>query len=229
METSFKWANNNWGSSNLPGTISKYQRLPNQKDIFLAYVVAIRDPLNFHLDIYWPPEVEARYKNTLKYNYEFVSEELGTGIYSRTAYHCHLKGVEINTTCGRIDPGLCPVNTGLRPVLDPDPKFCSEHISGQLDSDFYMKEAYIYMSTKISSSNGWILVSVSDIDTYKRILVNIFDLIDRNSLNNMLLEKVSLRTGINIAKRYIRPPYKNRFTFQPSDSTPKDYHIVYGK
>jgi len=72
-----------------------YQKMPPIKETFLAYVVAIRDPLNLHLDIYWPKEIEERYKSAIHYNYTFLSEELPENIYERPAYSCHLKGVEI--------------------------------------------------------------------------------------------------------------------------------------
>ncbi len=174
--------------------LEKYQRLPDNRDTFLAYVVAIRDPLNLHLDIYWPPEFEACYGSAVSYPYEFVSEELGPGIHTRKAYYCHLRGVE---------------------VISPTPE------------EFHnMKEAYIYTSTRVSRSNGWVLVSVSDIDVYKRVLVNIFDLVERDSLNTGLLKKISPRTGNPIAKEYVRP-YRNKPSFHPSGIIPKDYHIVY--
>jgi hypothetical protein len=176
----------------------KYQRLPANREIFLAFVVAIRDPLNLHLDIYWPPdhtEFGARYASALNYPYEFVSEELGPVVQSRKAYYCHLRGVEIITT-------------------SPD--------------DFHnMKEAYIAVSTRIAKSNGWVLVSVSDIDVYRRVLVNIFDLVDRESINQALLKIVSQKTGLPIAKEYVRP-VRVRSNFQPT-TLPRDYHIVFNQ
>src|SRR3990172_9495053 len=55
---------------------SSYQKLPVLRETYLAYVVAIRDPLNLHLDIYWPVDMERRYARAIKYDYSFVSEEL---------------------------------------------------------------------------------------------------------------------------------------------------------
>jgi hypothetical protein len=90
-----------------------------------------------------------------------------------------------------------------------------------------MKEAYILISKRILRSGGWVLVSVSDIDIYRRILVNVFDVITRQSLNQELLTKMSNRTGECIAKEYVRPN-RPRNMFQPTNnSIPKDYHIVY--
>lgn len=175
-----------------------YQKLPQSYTSFLAYVVAIKDPLNFHLDIYWPQDVAERYSTSLKYDYTFVSEELGSEIHSRPAYSCHLRGVEIVSTTD-----------------------ITVHTAN-------MKEAYILISKRIVRSGGWVLVSVSDIDVYRRILVNVFDVITRQSLNQELLSKLSNRTGEYIAKEYVRPT-RVRNMFQPMNThVPKDYHIIYG-
>lgn len=168
-----------------------YIKIPQTNKTYLAHVVAIRDPLNFHLDIYWPDELSTRYKSTIHYDYTFVSEELGSEIQSRPAYSCHLSGVEIDHN----------------------------------DSS-NMKEAYILISKRILRSGGWVIVSVSDIDIYRRILVNIFDVIDYKSINRELLQFISKRTNGPIAREYIRPS-KNKTMFAPSFNTQKDYHIVY--
>jgi len=182
-----------------PGAIimtpTYYQKMPSPKETFLAYVVAIRDPLNLHLDIYWPEEIRNRYDSAIHYEYTFISEELSEDVYIRPAYSCHLRGVEIISTA---------------------------------PNDFFnMKEAYITVSKHILRSGGWVLVSVSDIDIYRRILINIFDVVTRKSINNELLKKLSSRTGEPIAKEYTRP-VRNRTMFQPDkELIPKDYSIVF--
>ena len=186
-----------------PFTPVSYQKLPQTYTSYLAYVVAIRDPLNFHLDIYWPEDIAERYSTALKYDYTFVSEELDDQINVRYVYSCHLRGVEI------ISSG----NNDSQPSIDLH--------------TINMKEAYILMSKRILRSGGWVLVSVTDIDVYRRILVNVFDVVTRQSLNQELLGKISSRTGELIAKEYVRPP-RVRSMFQPiSNQIPKDYHIIY--
>ena len=170
-----------------------YQKLPQVKETYLAYVVAVRDPLNFHLDIYWPTEMAERYSSAIRYDYTFISEELGSNVQVRPAYSCHLRGVEIVQTAA---------------------------------NDFSnMKEAYILMSKRILRAGGWIIVSVSDIDVYRRILVNVFDVVSRDSLNRELLSRVSSRTGGPIAKEYSRP-LRTKSMFNPQ-GTQRDYHIIY--
>lgn len=174
---------------------SSYQKMPQPKETYLAYVVAIRDPLNLHLDIYWPSEMEKRYSSAIHYDYTFVSEELSEEIYVRTAFSCHLRGIEV--------------------------------ISNEPHDFSNMKESYIEVSKRLLRSNGWVLVSVSDIDIYRRVLVNIFDVINRKSINNKLLQKISKRTGEHIVKEYSRP-LRTRTMFQPnSETVPKDYHIIF--
>ena len=102
-----------------------YQKLPYSHTSYLAYVVAIRDPLNFHLDIYWPENIAERYSSALKYEYTFVSEELDPVINVRSTYSCHLRGVEIIST----------LSSETQPNIDI-------HTSN-------MKEAYIIISKRI--------------------------------------------------------------------------------
>lgn len=175
-------------------TFSNYQKLPPTKGTYLAHVVAVRDPLNFHLDIYWPCEIGQRYSSAIHYDYTFISEELAEQVYTRPAYSCHLRGVEILTN----------------------------------DEDGFrnMKEAYILISKRILRSGGWVLVSVSDVDIYRRVLVNIFDVVTKRSINQELLSYTSPRSGEPIAKEYIRPS-KNKPMFSPKRDIPKHYHIVY--
>lgn len=71
-----------------------YQRLQYTNDIHLAYVVSVRDPLNYTLDIYWPENIAAKYSGATSYDYSFISEET-PGIKTRKAYSCHMRGVEI--------------------------------------------------------------------------------------------------------------------------------------
>jgi len=180
-----------------------YQRMPIIKQTYIAYVVAIQNPLNLHLDIYWPRDIEERYAQAHHYTYEFISEEYmeedlknnnnpNTNIRTRNAYSCHLKGIEINTS---------------------NNEFSS------------MKESFIYVTKKIYETNGWVLISVLDIDVYGRILINLFGIIDRYSINHKLLSMKNARTGEPIAREYIRPA-KEKPVYKP-DNVPSYYHIIY--
>lgn len=173
-----------------------YQRMPPNKNTYLAYIVAIRDPLNLHLDIYWPKEIAKLYEGASNYNYTFVSEELDEVVYIRKAYLCHLRGVEI--------------------IFDEPDDFTN------------FKQAHIVLNRRTLRVGGWILITISDIDIYNRILVNIFDILTRESINQQLINTISQYTGKPIAKEYSRP-WKNKIMFSPGKDgkIPKDYHIVY--
>jgi len=167
-----------------------YQKMPFLDKTFLAYAIAIQDPLNLHLDIYFPSDIEERYKKSHNYDYTFVSEELGPEPQKRRAYHCHLKGIEITVK----------------------------------DNDFSnAKDAVALVMKRVNSANGWVLVMVSDIDVYGRILVEVYDVITRQSLNKELLNTTNQRTNEKIARMYSRPN-KSRQAFSTMEN---DYHIVY--
>lgn len=169
-----------------------YQKIPISKQTYLAYVVVIRDSLNFHLDIYCPEKIKKKYDNVINYTYDFKSEELGDQVYSRQAYSCHLKGVEI--------------------IIDDN------------DSS-NVKEAHAFVTKKISRTNGWVLVSIGDIDIYRRILITLFDIITRKNINDEILAKKSSKSQKPIAKEYSRP-IRNKNPYTPMVEK-KDYRIIY--
>jgi hypothetical protein len=172
------------------GLLGPYKKMEPTQNSYLAFVAAIRDPLNLHLDIYWTPDMEEKYKSASSYLYSFISEELDDKIHERQVYLCHLKGIEIVNDKNNFDN---------------------------------MRNAYVKVSSIINKSNGWVLVTVGDIDIYRRILVNVFDIISRKSINADLLGAVSADKE-PIAKSYFRPVKTN--LYRPSVGN-SDYHIVF--
>ena len=64
-------------------------------------------------------------------------------------------------------------------------------------------------------------------DIYGRILVNVFDIHTRKSINRALLDAKCYLTQEPIAKEYVRP-LKTRNMFKPEEgSIPPYYHIIY--
>ena len=169
---------------------TSYQKINTSNTTYLAYVVALQNPLNIHLQIYWPQDVELKYRSCCKYTYEYVSEELGNDIHEGFVYSCHLKGIEI-----------------------------IQNVNGVSN----MKEAYVFISKRISQLLGWFLVSVSDIDVYSRILINMFDIITRKSINKEILEIKNPHTELFIAREYNRP---NKQVFLPKFNQ-NSYNIEY--
>jgi hypothetical protein len=176
-----------------------YQRLVPTKETFVAFVTSIRDPLNLHLDIYFPPHIEEIYKDVLSYNYTFLSEELSEPreVKTRKTYVCHLRGVEI--------------------IADENYRLNS-------------KAAYIYLMQHITVQGGWVLCSIGNIDVYNRMLISVFDVITRVSINKSLLSLVSPKTGKPIAKRYVkREPESSEEKNKPFTPSNKEYHLVLDK
>ena len=155
---------------------SPYRKIKESKETYVAFINAVKDSLNIHLDIYMSPTTSQRYEGAMKYTYKFISEELSTEKEEeqmRTSYHCHLKGIEIIS-----------------------------------DEDYSLNTKFVFsfLMQNIIKNGGWVLVSLGDIDIYGRILVNIFDIITRKSLNRDILKLVSPITNKPIAKEYLRQP-----------------------
>lgn len=168
---------------------SAYCKIEGTKETFVAYVNAVKDPLNIHLDIYWTEKYASKYEKALKYDYRFLSEESqDDALQTRTSYHCHLRGVEI--------------------LADEDASANS-------------KTAYIFLKENTLLQGNWILVSVGDIDIYGRILVNIFNILTKRSINKDMLN-LTLPSQKKIAKEYVRSTSgKKLFNCDKSD-----YHFV---
>lgn len=171
-------------SHNTPGI---YTKISSDRSTYLAYVVTIKDPINLHLDIYWPDNIKCKYVDCIRYEYSFISEEtLNEGIINRNVYSCHLRDIEINTN---------PTN---------------------------MKEASIILTKLINECNGWVLITVSDVDIYKRILINLFHIHTRTSINKKLMTTINPLTNEFIAKKYI----KNKHLFKPKEGTVPEYYTA---
>ncbi|AYV86005.1 MAG: hypothetical protein Solivirus3_5 [Solivirus sp.] len=190
-----------------PSVTVPYQRLQSPKETFVAFVTSIKDPLNLHLDIYFPAHIEARYSKALSYEYKFLSEECSGGpgiIQTRKTYVTHLKGIEL--------------------IADENYRLNS-------------KAAYIYLMQHITVQGGWVLCSVGDTDIHLRLLVNIFDVITKVSINKSMLSVISPRTGKPVVKRYTKKEHVSQESnvpkaeqenrgFTPSN---KEYHLVLDK
>lgn len=163
----------------------------NNRKYYLGYVVAIRDPLNIHIEISLPREDHERYQNAKQYDYEFISEEYEGKIVTKRVYVCHLKNVEI--------------------CYNPEDKNDAVKNSN-------MKDAYIYLLKTLKKTQNWVLVSVTDIDTYSRVLVNIFNVKTKESINlGMLSETSTVYKGQPITRQYSRSSKK---PFRPKNKKP---------
>ena len=61
---------------------------------------------------------------------------------------------------------------------------------------------FIFQLRFIIQMDGY-SIGLKIIDVYRRVLVNVFDLVERDSLNNTLLTKKSSKTGMPIAEHIL--------------------------
>ncbi len=181
-----------------PSAPVPYTRHASSKETFVAFVTSIKDPLNLHLDIYFPPHIEEIYKNALSYEYKFLSEEYPESVQTRKTYVCHLKSIEI--------------------IKDENQRLNS-------------KTAYIYLMQHVTVQGGWVLCSVGDVDINNRLLINIFDVITRVSINKGMLNLISPKTGKAVVKKYSKSESSASVTSSAPSFTPgtKEYHLVLDK
>lgn len=174
---------------------SPYQRIPHSRETFIGYVVAVTGPLNIYVDIILSEEMREKYKDAIAYDYVYISEEKGAFIEESPVFSCHLKNVEI--------------------CSDPtDPNVRAQNA----------KEATLFLLRTLKKSQNWVLVSVTDIDTYSRVLVNIFNIQTRKSINLSMIEHQSSGDP----ERCIARPYTGfakRGMFKP-DTKKVYYHMT---
>lgn len=95
------------------------------------------------------------------------------------------------------------------------------------------RECNIFVSKEIYKWGGWFLVSVGDIDIYRRILVTLLPIASDTptgsqvSINDKLLDYISPRTGNPIAIEYVRPRrnINNRYYDDTTTTTTTTQHV----
>jgi hypothetical protein len=171
-------------SSKRPETTKRSETKGKQR--FWGYVVNVHDAINFDIDLIFPPDLESTqqysiaitniytYQNT-NANANNTTEEINEG----STYRCRLKGVGMQKSNGRPDG---------RPDGRPEKKTEENRLS---------REAHIAMIKQLDRQNGWVLVEISAVDVYRRLLVTLFDPITGDNLSSILFrpefEKVFIR------------------------------------
>ncbi len=133
-----------------------------------------------------------------------------------TTYRCRLKGVAYNSsdsraptngyaassftnyTSNRYDSSLNVGSgySGTNHSEERSPEACSystsEHRPHRSEITNLVKDWHIFMIRRIDTYNGWVRVSISDIDVYQRLLVVLYDPVTGENLNNLLLSQNNL-------------------------------------
>lgn len=139
-----------------------YQKHPEISNV-VGFIVNIHDAVNYDIDLFLTEEQRLRYEDVIKDPYDYVDihrrdiedrvptiDEAHKHQLSSTAYRCRLKGVGINSK-----------NLNHR----------------SYDRNIYGKNimhASIHVCRIVDRCGGWVICNVTDIDVYRRLLVDIF-------------------------------------------------------
>lgn len=140
----------------------------------VGFIAHIHDALNVDMALYLPPEIERRYDVEGVYTSKCIlvdtpaeGVERLPGVESvevptcQTLYRCHIRGIGKKRSKG-------------------DSK--TQYHQRQL----LAKRAHFQLIRRTNISGGWVTVTVSDIDTYGRILVTMHDIITGENLCDII-------------------------------------------
>jgi len=150
----------------------RYQRTRETTNI-IGYVVNVHDSINFDIDLTMSSKLQKKYKNVItnqykyydynKYYFDNIYTELNKKVIPQygITYRCRLKGI-----------GMKQSNN------DTDTIWKSNKLS-------------IEIKKLIDITDGWITCTLSDVDIYKRLLVDIYINTPQKTINlsEYLLEK----------------------------------------
>jgi hypothetical protein len=132
-----------------PSGLIRYQ---HHNDILhvKGFVVNVHDAVNFDIDLFLPSY--NRYEEVISntYMYSVLDPSISPylqkeqPLYTSVAYRCRLRGVGVNFRRRSEDRGKRKTNSAMMDVI-----------------------------RLIDRSNGWVICNVSDVDVYRRILVDI--------------------------------------------------------
>lgn len=151
-----------------PSGLIKYQ---HHNDILhvKGFVVNVHDAVNFDIDLFLPNY--SQYEEVISNTYVFtvldpnVSPYLQKSqpLYTSVAHRCRLRGVGVNFRRRSEDRGKRKTNNAMMDII-----------------------------RLIDRSNGWVICNVSDVDVYRRILVDITVPVDGGvNLRDFLLTQFS--------------------------------------
>ena len=167
---------------------NSYQTLPPHDNKYLAFVTAIESALDYWIFILrWPKEVEARYRNSgarhdsFRYMLEDDVSEL---------------------------EGSNELEWSEEQQIRYGEQYLCHMANIQFNFHGASKEILTSMRSNIQDCNNFVLVSVGNIDTYNRILIEMYSIKDIDiNYNKWLTETNSDNRGIPLATKY-RPRKK---------------------
>ena len=133
-----------------------YQRYSETKNV-LGFVTNIHDAVNYDIHLFLTPELERRYNNVIVEEYSYIDftglniptnyEDVNTHEKSKT-YRCRLKSVGVNEKAH---------------------SECTNRVMCGRNGT----HASIDVSRLIDRADGWVICNISDVDVYRRVLVDV--------------------------------------------------------
>jgi hypothetical protein len=157
----------------------KYKKFREINNV-IGFIVNVHNATNYDIDLFLPNNIHEKYKNVImnKYSYNEVDDNMNIEktIKNSYTYRCRLKGVGINGKSEQSQHDCLTnpsdlSNNGVNPhCLDLPVKGKSEQSKHDCLKNYYLT---IDIKQLIDRTDGWILCNISDIDVYKRLLVEI--------------------------------------------------------
>ena len=159
----------------------------------IGFVVNVHNATNYDIDLILPQHIHDKYKTVIinKYSYNEVDDDLNikNEVKYGSTYRCRLKGIGINYDYNNLN-------------ITNNTENCTEDpFKTELQTKAHLNNYSLTIDIKqlIDRTDGWVLCKISDIDVYKRLLVEIIvPTTDDINLKSLILHKM---------KNYDKPLY----------------------
>jgi hypothetical protein len=149
--------------------LARYQRF-DEVDSIQGYVVNIFDSLNYDIDLDLPEYLQRRYSNVITNHYTYQDE---TGqVKSGTTYRCRLRGISVLT----------------KQYHQNTHRSHSNYKNVPKSLVVAQRKAQIDIIRQIDRQNGYVSVVVTDVDIYRRLLIDLYDPITNLNLKELILQ-----------------------------------------
>jgi hypothetical protein len=170
-------------NNNLKNIKFKYKKYREINNV-IGFVVNVHNATNYDIDLILPQPIYDKYKTVIinKYSYNEVDDDLNikNNVKSGSTYRCRLKGIGINYD-----------NYHLNPTSNLS---SSEGTLSKVSPTAHLNNYSLTIDIKqlIDRTDGWVLCKISDIDVYKRLLVEIIvpTSTDDINLKDLILNKM---------------------------------------
>jgi hypothetical protein len=174
---------------NIKFKYKKYREINN----VIGFIVNVHNATNYDIDLILPQHIHDKYKTVIinKYSYNEVDDDLNikNEVKYGSTYRCRLKGIGINYDYNNLN-------------ITNNTENCTEDpFKTELQTKAHLNNYSLTIDIKqlIDRTDGWVLCKISDIDVYKRLLVEIIvPTKDDINLKSLILNKM---------KNYDKPLY----------------------